>query len=50
MIKYDKTKVEILTILEGKGGISFIEYRDLKTGKIKTLQTKNFEGRYGGLK
>lgn len=49
-MKYDMTKVEILTILDGKGGISFIEYRDLKTGKIKILQTKNFEKRYGGLK
>ncbi len=48
-MNYDNTKVEILTILEGKGGISFIEYRDLATGKIKILQTKNFYKRYGGL-
>jgi len=49
-MNYDNTKIEILTILEGKGGISFIEYRDLETGKIKILQAKNFERRYGGSK
>ncbi len=47
---YDNTKVEIITILEGKGGISFIEYKDLVTGKIKILQTMNFCKRDGGSK
>jgi len=49
-MNYDNTKVEILTILEGRGDISFIEYRDLATGKIKILQTTNFYKRYGGSK
>jgi len=46
-MKYDNTKIKILTILEGTGGISFIEYKDLGTGKIKILHVKNFERRYG---
>ena len=49
-MNYDNTKVEILTILEGRGDISFLEYRDLATGKIKILQTTNFYKRYGGSK
>ena len=49
-MNYDNTKVEILTILDGRGDISFIEYRDLATGKIKILQTTNFSKRYGGSK
>lgn len=45
---YDKTKVEIIRILQGSiGKISFIEYKELTTGKTKILQTKNFYSRYG---
>lgn len=46
-MNYDKERVEVLHYLAGYGGISFVEFRDIKTGEVKILAYQTFLKRYG---
>jgi hypothetical protein len=44
---YDRNRVEVLNIIEGYGHISFIEFREKSSGRVRILSHKNFLQRVG---
>ncbi len=46
-MNYDKNKVTVLNYLSGAAGISFVEFIDIRSKKVKILAYKTFLKRYG---